>query len=324
MSTNLRQYVEPPGFTNTPYGLTSYVDWRPDSGDNHWRAGITYEPICGAALTTNDPCIVTGTSGAGLTKSQTGFRTTRAALPITVFAEVDCAPVGHWDDAEAFAQQMFLRNESFALEKAFWTGIISTRPGDTTGVYPHLAANAQVLDSANSLSTIVLQPAATVVTGIAVDPTEGLGRLEKALGTAYNGIGFIHAPVETIPHLSTGRLIQEGQIKLRTWNGNYVVAGTGYPGTGPDGTDPGVGKAWMYATGQLFGYRGPIKTIPLMSASNGSGPGSVGRAQLSLDRTVNTTKVLVERQYVVSWDCSLFAILVSTGGQVTGSANSPT
>lgn len=314
---NARKIVDPPRFTNTPYGLASYVDWR-DDPDPHWKMGITYEPICGTAGTTADPCVVTGLSAVGLTKGPTTSRTTRGALPFTVFEEVDCGPVGHWDDAVDFATQAFLRNESYHVEKAFWTGNVTTELGVANVVLPHLAGNTTIydtdIDTYGRSNFIVLQPAATTVTGVAVDPVEALGNIEKALGDCYNGIGYIHMPVGVLAHLTMNHLLQEGQNKLKTWNGNYVVAGTGYPGTGPDGSSPGYGLSWIYATGQLFGYRGPINVLPLA----GRGPnGQI--TQSSFDRTLNTTKVIVERTYVISWDCCLSAALTSTGGEIAGS-----
>lgn len=300
---NLRLYVDPPGFTNTPYNIFSAAEIR-DSSDQHWMAGITYEPLCGGAATTFDPCIVSGTgSGAGVKTGNT-TRITRGATAFTVYSEVDCAPVGHWDDAQNFAQQALLNEESYQVERAFWTGNAAGKPV----VHPHLASNTILYDpdTPGRPNSIILDLAATVVTGSAVDPVEGLGMIEKALGDAYNGVGVIHIPMNVIPHFSAMHLMPEGQTRLRTWNGNRVVAGAGYPGTGPDGSDPGPGKAWIYATGTIFGYRSSIRTY--------------ASPNQSIDRSVNTQKMIAERTYVLAWDCALIAVLVSTGGETVGSA----
>ena len=52
-------------------------------------------------------------------------------------------------------------------------------------------------------------------------------------------------------------LVKSG-VTLRTWNGNLVAAGAGYPGTAPDGSDPAAGTSWIYGTGPVFIYRSDV------------------------------------------------------------------
>jgi hypothetical protein len=305
---NARLYVDPPPFQSTPFGLLSVMQFR-DNTDPHWQAGITYEPLCASASTIFDTCMVTGTGGPGPTKTATTTRVTRGALPFTVFEEVDCGPI-HWTDAEAFAQQALLNSESYQLERVFWTGLAGP-VGNQAVINPHLAANAILYDQSGPTNSILLQPAAAPVTGTAVDPVEGLGLIEKALGDAYNGVGIIHMPVNVIPHFSMSRLLVDGP-RLKTWNGNLVAAGTGYPGTGPDGTLPPAGQTWIYATGPVFGYRGQVRVLPI-------GVNNAARnQQTGFDRNVDTVKAIAERTYVVGWDCALIAVLLDTGGEVVG------
>jgi hypothetical protein len=59
----------------------------------------------------------------------------------------------------------------------------------------------------------------------------------------------------------------------------------------------------MYATGAVFYFRGDVMVNP--------------RAE-SLDRSVNTVKMIAERTYVLGWDCCHFAVQTSLGGIPTG------
>ena len=59
-----RLYVSPPLLAAVPYGLLSVVQARFDEADPHWRSGVQWQPLCGAAGSTYDPCLaVTGTGG---------------------------------------------------------------------------------------------------------------------------------------------------------------------------------------------------------------------------------------------------------------------
>lgn len=298
-----RLTVPPPTFTPTPNGLLSVVQARFDEQDPHWRFGVTYQPLCGNASTTYDACLaVTGTGGPPLpgAKSATASNTARGATPFTVFAEFDCSPAAWDEQAAQLAEQALTRYESAQVERAFWTGVA----GGKTVAFPHLAADAEVLDS----SAILLQTAATPVTGAVLDIVEGLGRLESALASCLNGAGVIHVPVVLGAALDGWGLLHKDGPRWRTANGNLVALGAGYPGTGPDGTTP-TNAAWMYATGPVFAYRSGVETMP---------PASI------VDRSTNTVAGIAERTYVLGWDCCHYAVLISTGGDITGTPQAAT
>lgn len=300
-----RTTVPSPTTAPAPYGLLSVVQARYNEPDPHWRNGVNYQPLCGVGnsggggFTYDDACV----TGAP-TKAATASLVTRGATPFAAYAEVDCSPVGgFWDDAEARAADALTRSEAWQVERAFWTG------SATNGyvVYPHLAANAVVNDSALS-STVLLQSAATTVTGVALDPAEGLGRLEQALADCYDQQGVIHIPAGLIPSFDARGLIKASGQQLKTLNGNLVAAGNGYPGTAPDGTST-TGVLWIYATGQVFAYRSEQIRF---------------RREDSFDRSENTLKQIAERVYVLGWDCCHFAIPITLGGNVAGTFNSAT
>lgn len=285
-----RQIVDPPTFTSLPYGLWDAVQSR--TADNpHWQQGVTWIERCPTGDTTYDECLaVTGTGAPPEPGAKTANvdQTYRGATPITVFTDFVCNPVGI-GDAATVAADALARIEQQQLETAFWTGT----SGGQTVVFPHLAANAEVLD----VQDIVLQSAATtVVTG--VDVVRGLGELEQELADCYAGQGIIHVPRSALATLTAQNLLEERDGRLYTKAGNLVVVGGGYTGTGPDGSAPAAGTMWIYATGAVFGYRGDVQ---------------VTSPRDSIDRSANTLSMIAERTYVLGFECCLLAAHITLG-----------
>lgn len=289
-----RQIVDPPAFTALPYGLWDAAEKRTPAAP-HWQQGITWIERCPDAGTTYDECIaVTGTGAppAPAAKADNVDQTFRGATPFTVFAEFDCSPVG-LNDAVTVAEDALARVEQYQVETAFWTGT----SGAQAVVFPHLAADTQVLDAQN----IILQPAATTcVTG--ADAAHALGALEDCLADCYAGQGIIHIPRIALPTLASWNLIEARDGGLFTTAGNRVVVGGGYTGTGPDGSAPAAGSTWMYATGAVFAYRSPVRTF---------------EPRDSIDRANNTYRMIAERTYLLAFECCLLAAHFDLGVPVT-------
>lgn len=289
-----RQVVDPPAFTPSPYGLLSVVQ-QPPTGDPHWQNGITWQSRCPGTdmgSTTYDECItVTGTGLAPVppsSKADNVNYTVRGATPFTPYVEFDCSTVGN-ADAAAQAQQALAQSESYLVERAFWTGTAGGQPT----VWPHLAANTQMLDTSGYL----LQSPAVTGGGAALKPARALGVLEGMLADCYNGVGVIHIPQFVLPMLAGAGFggIQKQGSQILTGNGNLVAVGPGYPGTSPAGAAAPTNQAWIYATGAVFMYRGQVRAT---SPSE------------SIDRAENTMKMIAERTYVLGWDCCHVAVLV--------------
>jgi hypothetical protein len=308
--------VQGPDYTPLQYGLWSVVQDRSATADR-WRSGVVWQPICGTAVTTYDECLtVTGTGGPPpppAAKAATHTLAARGAQPFTVVAQVDCSPVGYVNDpdertnARNAARVALTQTELIQVEAAFWTGVA----GGRNVVLPHLAANAAFTNS----DRILMQTAATTVTGSTVlDIVEAMGYLESRLNACYGGQGTIHVPEILYPALvNSYQLVQVGGVngpQLRTWKGNLVAIGAGYPGTGPDGTIT-PNAAWIYGTGPVFGYRG-------MEPGPDSELTDQYRISDWLDRSENTMKVQAERTYLLGFDCCHFSVNVSLGGIVTG------
>jgi hypothetical protein len=300
--SGLRKYVSGPSFTARPFGLLTSLG--PDIRtpvDPHWKNGVTYEVLCAAGGTTYDECLaVTGTGGAGAiappTKSATNALDVRGATSFTVYNRIDCSAVGFWDRASVLTNQALTQAEQYQAERAFWTGVAGGQPV----VFPHLAANAQVADEAG----ILLQTAATTVVsgGVPLDIVEGIGRLESALESCYDGVGVLHVPsVLGAAMASHNLLVREGP-RYRTPNGHIVVLGAGYLGTSPAGASSDA-SAWVYATGAVFVYRGTAEVTP---------------QRATIDRASNAVSTIAERPLLLGWDCCHFAVNVSVGGNVSG------
>lgn len=295
MAVNARAFVSPPAMTPSPYGLLSVAELR--TGDTHWRLGVEWQDTCPVGGTTLEPCYpsapaVTGTS---FTKAQNAARSNWGATPFSVYAEVDCSAPGFWDDQNSYAQNALQRVESWQVERAFWTGVAGGTPN---AVLPHLAATSAVIEQGSGYTT-TLQMAATTVSGAPLVIEEALGVLEDALADCLKGsVGVIHVSNAVADLLASRGLITKNGARLQTPNGNYVAVGNGYPASGPDGTDPGFGHGWMFATGPVFYYRSDVQLL----TENGA----------SLVKTNNTVKAIAERTYLLGYDCCLFAVAVSS------------
>jgi len=305
---NFRQIVDAPSFTPLSFGLLSVME-MPTPEPMHWQQGITYEPLCGinvsgvGALTYEECIVVTGggfSPPASPDFTNNFTQAPRGAQPFTTYAEFDCSTVG-LQDAQGLAVRALSAAEPWQVERAFWTGLA----GGQTVVYPHLAANAQVLD----VTGILLQTAAVNVTGTGsvgvvgdlVNIETALGLLEAALANCYDGVGIIHVPQLLVPTMDAWGIIRQQGPVMKTLNGNKVAVGAGYPGTGPDSSARAGNQCWMYATGNVFGYRSPVRVrAPDSSAA-------------SLDRATNTRKMIAERTYVIGWDCCHFAVQTAIG-----------
>lgn len=295
--------MDPPTFTDRNFGLLSVVQARYDEPDSHWRNGVTFQTICGLGGTTFDDYCVTGAAPAKASNVSTPVR---GAGPFTVFGEVDCSPVGYEQSFErSRAVDSLTRAEGWQVERAFWSG---TAGAAANKVFPHLAADTAVLDT-GVLPTITLQCAAAVISGSTVlDVVEGIGGLEAALGSCYNGQGVLHVPLGLGEQLFRAGIAKADGAQLKTQAGNLIALGAGYPGTGPSGTSL-TNAVWVYITGPVFAYRSAVETFKFVE---------------QFDRSENTLKTIVERTYVLGFDCCcLFAIAISTGGIVTGQPASP-
>lgn len=287
-----RTLLPAPARTPLPYGLLS-VAQTPSAPDIHWRLGVRYEPDpCSPDGVTVEVCPATGSPEL---KPPTDTWFTRAANPFTVYALPVCSPVGNYDEYEAMVRRAFAAGEGRAIEREFWTG--------ARGTTPHLAANVAVSGTGFDFD-VLEQSAAVSVTGSPVDITEGIALLEQQLASCYGHEGVIHVPHIGLAHLFSKTLARVDGTRLRSPAGHLIAAGTGYPGTAPDGSGPTGGVWWIYATGAVFVHASPVE----ITSTRGQ----------ALDRERNDMFLVGERTYVFGWDCCHFAVPVRMGGDAAG------
>ena len=297
--------VTPPDlFESGRFGLYDAVNWFP--GPNHWAGGIQYDADCTESNVIISPCV----SGApsGITKSATWSRTTRGSRPFTIYDEADCSAVGDWwTEGKTKVLRALGQSGPTQVERTFWTGASGGAPHV---IYPNIMSTGPVLDETGR---ITLQPSGTAISGVPLDVTEGLNRLEATFGDCYDGIGWVHVPSGLINSLCARGLVyldKNNSNILRTWAGNRVIIGRGYSLTaGPGGTTPPGGSTWMWMTSPVFGIRGPVRNFEPIQ---------------SFDRGVNTAKFIAEQTHVLGWTCCRVGVLVTTGGEQAGEPSAPT
>lgn len=198
------------------------------------------------------------------------------ANQFTVYGHFTCSPVGYSQtDAQDRATEHLLAREEQRVEQALWTGDLGNFPA--------------------------LQDAATVdVTVGAIDDLAiALGALEQYIATNYGNLGVIHM-TRAAALVGLGRdLLTSSGGRLYTALGTPVVAGGGYPGTGPAGEAAAAGTTWLYGSPALFGYRSEV-------FDSSSRPGDL------FDRAQNNLYAVAERTYLLGFDpCGVAAALVS-------------
>jgi|SRR5262245_13189020 len=296
--------VTPPDlFVDPAFTLAANVTWI-TPGDAHWQGGVQYEANCSEVAATLMECI-SGAPSPIPAKASTYSRLFRGARAFTAYAEVDCSPTKEWwTEGQTRVLRALAMSGPTQLERTFWTGVAIT--GNAL-VYPNLTSTGPIF---NSTGRVLLQPSATVISGAPLDVVEGMGRLEKALGDCYDGVGWIHVPSNLIQALYARNQCYERNGKLYSSRGNIVVVGDGYSSNvGPGNTTPPGGSGWLAATSPVWGIRGTPRTW---------------NATQSFDRNVDTYKVMAEQTFLLAWECCLVNVLVTTGGEQAGEPGAAT
>lgn len=122
----------------------------------------------------------------------------------------------------------------------------------------------------------------------ATDPRDAVARAEGLIRNSYGGTPVLHMSPYTATSVGWDALRVEGS-NLVTFLGSRVVAGSGYDVPSPGPADP----LTVFATGGLVVMRGDIQRV-----------GDV------FNQSTNQIDELVERTYVVGWDCTAVRVEV--------------
>lgn len=233
-------------------------------------AGLAYQAYQEGAPVANtfDPC--TATANIGLDE---GTEQSRNAWPVSVGEE--CITLDDHDGAAATARatDRLRAQTSHLAEYTFWTGNVGTG-GDTftSLTWP----NTALADTASTNLTPV-NPLGVVA---------GFSAAMRHLADNLGGLrGVIHIPVDLLAYAAHyGVVIRDGFTLGTALGDHLVVAGSGYPGTAPDGTAAAAGTVWMYATGMVRAGATPIVT------------------HSAVDRATNKSQAVATRTVLAEWD----------------------
>lgn len=264
--------IERPAFeSRLRYGLFQAAAGPFENTDLHFRnGGIEYRhTMCGPGYGYEVEC---GTF-PGTAKTFDDGISTVLGVPFIVYATFNCGSVGY---TQAEFQQMGVAKlksvEQSIVETVFSSGTFAQAPS--------LANNPDVV---------------TVVGGGTTS-----GQVLSELETAFyctEGYGYpatVHVPIAVFNDLKERHLIEWDGLRWRTPMGSTVSSGC-YANLDPAGAAPLAGTFWMYITGQTGIWRTPDSQL------------FVAPVEGSLDRTTNQQKMLVEREYVVAFECTPYA-----------------
>ena len=277
MAINAKFTVPGPQRAPHRYGLFTAVPVV-DVTDPHALMGVQWEsPTCQRPQVIPDQCPCP-TAKSGFPPSPVGD-----AEPFAVLGSWECALGGN-TVAEAYrqARQHLTIGEQHAVEWAVWTG---------------QADQHDPLDDADAYHGPRFAHPTTPVIGTVHCGKDLLAMVEDYTAARYTGQPLVHLPRAVLPHLAAEHLVTTVGTRLETPYGTPLVAGAGYgeANTGPDGTKAPAGSWWVYVTGAMQVWRGPVYTPPDEAAG--------------FSRCNNEFLAIAERIYLAGWDCFTAALL---------------
>jgi hypothetical protein len=267
-------YVPAPNPVIPRYGLLKVATGPLDLPVPARSGGIQYElSTCDLPLAYEVAC-ADGRAEKGITQGVD----TLTGLPFVVYSAIRCDTVGlvNWGPERV---NKFLYEQLVAGEQATVESVFST---STFGVSPGLGGNPNVVNL-----------------GTAQGIVRATGMLESWLYARYGLPGVIHAPMIAAPYFSGSHDVKEGSDGIWRTDVLTKVSFGNYAGTGPTGQVPADGTTWLYITGQVAIWRTPDSDLfaPTM--------GQV------INRSTNVITTVMEREYVISFDCYIAAVQVT-------------
>lgn len=265
-------YLPPPNPIIPRYGLFNVATGPADLPVNARVGGLQYEiSTCSLPLEYEVEC-----QDAHNTKVIATGTTTVTGAPFVVYSAIQCDTVGlvNWgqDTVQRYLYQQLVAGEQATVERIFSQGLVAQFPSLQSG---------------------------SVSLGAAQGPVQAVSMLEDWLYARFGSRGVIHAPMEAAAYFKGAHLIQsDGNVNAggvwRTDVGTAVSFGN-YAGVGPTGQ----AGTWIYVTGPVAIWRTPDDElfVPPM--------GQV------INRTTNVLTIVMEREYVVTYDCFSAAVAVT-------------
>lgn len=265
-------YVPAPSPIIPRYGLFRVATGPLDLPINARSGGLQYEiSTCNLPLGYEVECQETHNS-----KVISSGVTTVTGAPFVVYSAIQCDTVGlvNWgqDRVQKFLYDQLVAGEQAVVEDIFSRG--------TVAQFPSLQSGATNL-------------------GAAQGPVQAVSMLEDWLYARFGIVGTIHAPMEAAAYFKGAHLVEmDGNPNSGVWRtgvGTAVSFGN-YSGLGPTGQ---AGATWLYITGPVTIWRTPDAElfVPPM--------GQV------INRSTNVLTIVMEREYVLTFDCYAAAVQVT-------------
>jgi hypothetical protein len=276
--------VSPPGLLEPVISLLHAANdplQAGDETDGRWVNGISFQPHDNSAPWVRDSCDGSGTNSPGYTPGLVDWQA------YVIGVDDTCSAMGY--QGHQFKDRLDMRlkvGRHKAVETEFWGGALASAES-----YP----NAWL----TKIGVTNLSP-----TGSAPTVHRAFEILEQGLADCgLGGRGMIHCRPEALPYLTTIRRV--GNLIL-TARDTIVVAGTGYPNTGPGGSAPAAGNTWLFATG-MVDVRLDSKNVnyytvdPLGRTAETSGF-TDDEIVMNMNRSTNTITTRAEMFALASWD----------------------
>lgn len=263
------------------YGILSSTE-SIQLSDPHWQSGFEWESDCSVDVDSTLPPCPTPVAA----KSTDGGLLFCSADPFTVYGSYKCStggrPVG---EAMTIASNRLSKNKERGVEKIFWTG--TTAVGT---VNPSLQGG----NPSCGIVPVDITPLSGNLT-----PVQAVAALESFIVECIpGGIGVIHVTHGFLLFMNSNLLVREIDHKFYTPSGQLVIAGAGYPGSGPGNIPSILGETWIYATGPVTVYESDIFYTP-------------SNVDQAIDRRVNDITFYAEQTFAVIWECCIFCVRVS-------------
>lgn len=178
-------------------------------------------------------------------------------------------------EERAYAEARLDSQSDYYLERGFWTGSVA-------------GSSFQALGHANRplASPLSDDLTSTGAVGVVTAFSRAVQYLADTIGSLR---GMIHVAPALAPFLKFyGVVRREGFQVLTELADHAVVIGSGYPGTGPDGSPPAAGYTWIYVTSMVRSEMAPVRS--------NTGLKRDGETQ------VNNVQAYASRLVIAEWD----------------------
>lgn len=248
---------------------------------NHARiGGLQYET--GTCAFPN--CYTVNCQSSHTSKALTNTKSTIVGNPFIVYSSLLCSPVGMDETRNReFLYQQLVASEQSVVENVFSLGSCEQSPS--------LSGGAGVVDL-------------TPTPGTPVDPVKAVSLLENWLYARYGLPGVLHVPAALAAYFDFLWLGDKDNRNLwHTRMGTSISYGN-YAGKSTTGTGPTAGESFIYITGQVAIFRTGDDDLFVTSIPD------------TLNRPVNSFTSVMEREYVVTYDCFVAAVETKITGVV--------